>query len=321
MKISSLFACLFLCVTSLQIFAQTADAELRLNHIQVKGTHNSYHLESLGIHPSHKYSHLSLTDQLDKRGIRAFELDVHQALLGSDLAVYHIGLIDGKSSCAKFKDCLQELKAWSDLHPDHVTIFVWIEIKDETGGPKFVNFDQVDAEIFEVLGDRLVIPDHVLGGFDSLQEAVREGGWPSVADTRGKFMFMLDQDDRTKNVYLKGKSLEGRLMFPRASEQDLEEPWAVVAKAQPGDFHRAALSRNFLLSDNICSAGNASRDCFMRLQDSTAAGTHLLMDDFEGGAPAQMNEDYFVQFPNGFKANCNLSTKVSDCEDSLIDWY
>ena len=63
-------------------------APLRLNHLQVIGSHNSYHLaprEELAsaleaLAPSLfreiDYTHLPLTEQLEEHGIRQFELDV-----------------------------------------------------------------------------------------------------------------------------------------------------------------------------------------------------------------------------------------------------
>ena len=54
------------------------DQTLRVNHIQAKGTHNSYHLRSPEpADPSHDYDQPSLTDQLELYGIRQVELDVH----------------------------------------------------------------------------------------------------------------------------------------------------------------------------------------------------------------------------------------------------
>lgn len=313
------FAFALSCVLSSASLAADSNSLPALNDIQVLGTHNSYHIQSkFAFHPSHKYTHLSLSDQLEKRGMRAFELDVHQSVLSPDLSVYHIGLIDGKTSCAKFKDCLRELRAWSDLHPDHVPIFVWIEIKDDTGGTQFSNFDQVDLEIQDVLGDRLIIPDHVRKGHESLQEAVQSEGWPTLSESRGRFMFMLDQDERTSYRYLHGKSLEGRVMFPRASEATMDEPWAVVAKTAPGPFHDEVMARNFLVSDNVCSAGDLPNDCFARLEKARSAGTHLLMDDFEGGADAQKNAEYFVRFPDGLNINCNPVTSRGACFD--FEW-
>ena len=136
---------------------------------------------------------LPLYDQLEERGIRAFELDVHRG--GKDeLEVYHIAVIDSRTTCRSFRSCLQELKRWSDDNPGHNPVFVWIEIKDSTGGGKINDFSIVDDAIKEVLNDRLLTPDQVQGENQSLQVAVAEKGWPTMQEASGKFMFMLDND-------------------------------------------------------------------------------------------------------------------------------
>ncbi len=292
----------------------SAPSDLRLNQIQVKGTHNSYHQQSLiAWHASHNYTHLPLAEQLEQRGMRAFELDVHRPLFGQDLEVYHITTVDSKTTCKRFKDCLGTLKNWSDQHPNHVTIFIWIEVKDATGGLKFDNFDRVDTEIREVLGDRLLTPDDLQGAYPTLQEAVQTEGWPRVDDARGKFVFMLDNDDRTPDVYLRNNSLQGRVMFPRANESTLNSPWAVVAKTDPGSFHTAAQQKNFMLSVNLCTPEGNANECFSRLQKSLDAGTQILMDDFEGAASKQSLSGYYVQLRDQLTINCNPVTAGSAC--------
>ena len=50
---------------------------LRINHIQMKGTHNSYHVEPL-FSPTREYmyTHQTLDVQASQQGVRQFELDV-----------------------------------------------------------------------------------------------------------------------------------------------------------------------------------------------------------------------------------------------------
>ena len=65
------------------------DDELRLHHVQVRGTHNSYHVEpETVIHPSHAYSHAPLDVQLETQGVRTFELDLHR--MGDTFDVFHL---------------------------------------------------------------------------------------------------------------------------------------------------------------------------------------------------------------------------------------
>src|SRR5262245_16488950 len=58
-------------------FDYPRDGELRLNHLQAKGTHNSYHIAPEGdLIPALEYTHMPLDVQLSSQGVRQFELDV-----------------------------------------------------------------------------------------------------------------------------------------------------------------------------------------------------------------------------------------------------
>lgn len=145
------------------------DDRLRLNDIQIMGTHNSYHTraatepmatvvrEQYPIFPSAvgDYRHKPLFEQLDRLGVRHLELDVNAdpeggnyssqpllATVGADPAtgianldepgikVFHVPQIDAESSCYLFTDCLRTIRDWSDNNPGHVPLIIMIEIKD-----------------------------------------------------------------------------------------------------------------------------------------------------------------------------------------------
>ena len=144
------------------------DDTLRLNQIQVLGTHNSYHLLgdpgvlqilsalSPGLTETIEYSHIALPDQFESQGIRQIELDVFADPVGGLYAspfglravtmdpnarlpgldapgfkVLHIQDLDYRSNCATLVECLQAVKTWSDAHPKHVPIMIQIEAKDD----------------------------------------------------------------------------------------------------------------------------------------------------------------------------------------------
>jgi hypothetical protein len=147
----------------------TTIAEVRLNELQVIGSHNSYHLAPEGalrdglyaIVPEFAadldYTHRPLTEQLDRFGIRQFEIDVYadpegghyssrqgMTVLGlpaeSGIAeldepgfkVMHIQDFDFRTTCLTLVACLAEIEAWSTEHPTHIPLQIMIEIKEET---------------------------------------------------------------------------------------------------------------------------------------------------------------------------------------------
>jgi hypothetical protein len=144
------------------ISAVNTDDCIRLNQIQVLGTHNSYHLApppgvlaTLGERGKEiEYSHRPLAVQLSRLGVRKFELDVYADPQGGRFAtpvagrvfkglpalsaewrepgfkVLHTPDDDYWSTCSTLKECLTEIREWSRVNPWHVPIMVMIEAKD-----------------------------------------------------------------------------------------------------------------------------------------------------------------------------------------------
>lgn len=232
-----------------------------LNHIQVIGSHNSYKqsidpklfkmLQGRDSVAMSKidYNHISLTDQLDL-GLLDLEIDVYADTAGGKYAhpkgldwvpgqpayntdgvmnapgfkVFHIQDIDFRTNSPTFKQCLQELKKWSESHPDHNPIFITMNAKDEVmKNPAFSIpdkftpgiYDKLDKEIADNLGlDRVITPDKVRGKYKTLEEAVLHQNWPTLKQAKGKFIFLLDEQQPKLGEYISGHpSLKGRVLF------------------------------------------------------------------------------------------------------------
>lgn len=136
------------------------DSELRLNHIQVVGSHNSYHLPPQGrlgrflsIDPW-QYSHLPLDEQFATQGVRQIELDIFAdpeggmyanpvgairsgdpfdvpELLLPGFKTLHVQDLDFQSTCWTFVSCLETVKGWSDANPGHVPLAILVEVKED----------------------------------------------------------------------------------------------------------------------------------------------------------------------------------------------
>jgi len=141
---------------------------LRMNEIQVIGTHNSYHRELSGPEraahdavyggaPIYEaflaYSHASLPNQLRRQGVRGLELDLfpdpagglyahpllRQRLAAGPLTdpewrrpgikVLHTEDLDYNTTCARFMSCLRLVRRWSRANPRHVPLLVLLELK------------------------------------------------------------------------------------------------------------------------------------------------------------------------------------------------
>ena len=144
------------------ITADNTDDCIRMNQIQVLGTHNSYHiapvpamLAALGSRARDiEYTHRPLQEQLSRLGIRKFELDVFAdpaggryaepasfrmvkglepvdtQLLKPGFKVLHTQDIDYRTTCSTLVACLTTIRDWSRSNPEHVPIMVMIEAKD-----------------------------------------------------------------------------------------------------------------------------------------------------------------------------------------------
>lgn len=147
-----------------------AAPEVRMNQVQVLGSHNSYHLrpapevlEGVAALAGQEladeldYEHRTITEQLDDFGIRQFEIDVYAdpeggrfadrpaaALVGLPVAsgeaaleepgfkVIHQVDVDFRSSCLTFVACLREIDTRSTENPDHEPIMIMVETKQQS---------------------------------------------------------------------------------------------------------------------------------------------------------------------------------------------
>src|SRR6185436_1470711 len=201
------------------------------------------------------YSHETLAAQLDK-GARQLELDPSDdpkgglystplmrrilkdkgvtppdydlsVLAQPGLKVIHAHDIDYRSQCLLFVDCMKQVKAWSDAHPNHTPILLMINPKSSgishTNWPGAVKvppwgkeaFDRMDAEIRSVFPpEQIIEPDDVRGTHATLREAVTSGGWPKLGEARGKVIFAMDLSPEANKPYAEGHpSLQGRVGF------------------------------------------------------------------------------------------------------------
>lgn len=165
---------------------------LRLDQVQLLGSHNSYRpvptaqvRQRLQAHdaaewPALAYGHPSLQAQL-ALGLRQLELDVaadpHGGLYAAPYAradaatrarmrapgakVLHQPGLDYASHCLRFRDCLALLAAWSRAHPRHAPLVVLVNAVDFDPVPGLWphraafdanDLDALDRDIAEVVG-------------------------------------------------------------------------------------------------------------------------------------------------------------------------
>lgn len=289
------------------------DHLLTLADVQARGTHNSYHLEPADlVDPSHAYSHLPLASQLAEQGVRQFELDLH---LRTDqgFEVFHLPSgVDQETTCRRFVDCLDAIEAWSSANRWHVPVLIWLEPKDldldwaEPDLEEFVGrYDGLEAEILSVFDpSRIITPDEVRAGHDSLSEAVASKGWPPLGNLRGRVLFALLDSEEHREAYLEwAPDLAGSLIF--ISADDSSDPNAGIFKinnAQTGGEQvRALVEAGYLVTSNADGVEQSDENNAARRDASLAAGVHYLSSDF----PGAVEDGYWLEIAGGVPARCN----------------
>ncbi|KAK0663143.1 hypothetical protein DIS24_g1229 [Lasiodiplodia hormozganensis] len=367
-------------------------ADLRLNHIQVIGTHNSYHREvSISARPifellvpspqSLYYSHASLSDQLNYQSVRSLELDVYadyyspgqfanplidrlaqlpgppqtwqEHMHAPGAKVLHVSDIDVRSVCPTLKVCLSELRKWSDEHPAHVPVIIDVEYKtvDERlravgGAPgepwNATSLGLLDDEIRAVLGnDKIITPDDVrLRGRDktdkslTLEDAVLQYGWPTLEESRGKFLFVMDNNPTDTNAIRDSyranghTSLEGRVVF---------------TNSLPGEADAAFIKRNDPSGDNLAEIQELVRKGYLirtradepitsvlmgddaakaRLNRALETGAQVVSTDWPGvGMASRYGSNYVAKLPTDGVVRCNPVNAPGNCNNIDLEDY
>jgi hypothetical protein len=333
--------------------AYRLDDTLRLNQVQVLGSHNSYHatpypevLAALrGVNPATAagldYGHRPLPQQFDL-GVRQIELDVWSDPRGGKYAnptllqtlhlpppdpavmekpgfkVVHEANIDTRSTCLTFVLCLQAVKTWSDAHPGHVPMMVEVEMKDATVTP--ATFDALEAEIRSVFSDDdLITPDDVRGSDKSLGHAVRTHGWPTLGAVRGRVLFTLDNEGFAAIERRGHPSLRGRILFaPSAPGADDAAFAKLNDPIHDAAKIKAALAANMLVRTRADADTVQARSGDTKMRDTAlAGGAQYVSTDYEVTDPRFPS--YRVRIPGGTPARCNPVTAPPGCRPGDVE--
>ncbi len=324
---SLLFACLMLAVSHTAA-EEPAKRELRLNQIQMVGTHNSYHLRppaamlkaAMSIRKDAKewdYSRQTIDQQLDQ-GVRSFELDMHISNKGWQ--VMHVPTFDPGTTVPMFADALRAIRDWSARHPRHVPISLLLELKEEGfklnqsfRRPTPADLLQLDADIRAAFPpESLLTPDDVRGQHKTLWEAVSSDGWPALSKTAGKVFVILHETGPNRAAYLDGHpALEGRAMFV---ESDLGEPHAaVLVRNDPTQREIATLAQQgYLVRTRVDSQGRVQT---AQREQGLASGAHILTTDYP---PGEIEAERAFSLPNQAPARPNPITAPKELQATVI---
>ncbi|MGW6279659.1 phosphatidylinositol-specific phospholipase C1-like protein [Kribbella sp. NPDC055071] len=339
-----------------------AGNSLRLNQMQVVGSHNSYHRE---LSPNEQkvqqqqnpgsvdlwYSHAPITQQLEDQNVRSLELDLFPdpagglytyplirkltgqgpltdpAMAQPGIKVMHVPDFDYNTNCDTFVLCLQQVKTWSDQHPNHVPIAINLELKQSdpavvaAGGVKAppwdaTNLDSVDTEIRSVFSEQeLLSPDDVRKPGLTLEQSVLTKGWPKLSSVRGQVMFYFDNGGpgEIRDTYTAGKpNLEGRAVFTRGPEGAPDA--AVTEVNDPRGAGEAEIQRlvgkGYLVRTRSDEPMATIRDKdYTRLGIALDSGAQWVTTDFPvAGMAARYDSDFVAKLPGHTPVRLNPVT-------------
>ncbi|MFS4456147.1 phosphatidylinositol-specific phospholipase C1-like protein [Maribacter sp. 2304DJ31-5] len=283
------------------------------------------------------YGHVGLTEQLNM-GLRGLELDIFydpqggrytnplglQLVKSQDndslpfdienkltlpgLKVFHIQDIDFRSNSLLFKDALKELKQWSAQHKGHIPIIITMNAKDQVLDlPDFtkpLTFDaealaSIDKEILAVFdSSQLITPDFVRQEKKTLEQSILEHGWPTLDESKGKFLFVLDEMGEKMATYGKSHpSLKNRVMFTISEPGNPESAFLIINDPIKHQDSIQKLVRQGYMVRTRADAGTweARKNDYTRWNAALKSGAQVISTDYYLPNP-KFNTSYQIKF-------------------------
>lgn len=296
-----------------------------------------------------EYRHAPLTEQLERLGVRHLELDVFADHKGGNFSripilasvgkspernipdldtpgfkVLHLPQIDPHSTCWTLVQCLTEIRTWSDSNPGHMPLMVMIEVKDVDflGLASYIpirpftedDFAALDGEIRSVFpADRLITPDDIQGDYATLEQAVLENGWPTLAQSRGKILFV-QYHGRMR------KSTAGHVMFPTPKPGN-DYAAVIIVEDIIADFDKVQrwVEQGYLVrTRSDVDLKEARNSDYSRLEAALASGAHFISTDVPEPNP-MINPKFEIRIPDGTPGRCNPITAPDWCKPGDIE--
>jgi hypothetical protein len=252
--------------------------------------------------------------------------------------VLHIQDVDYHSTCLSLVACLQDVMRFSDRFPNHLPIAILLELKDTTidlaGIPTVVPdpwtagaMDALDEEILSAVPrDKIITPDDVRGAHARLDTAVTTDGWPTLAASRGKVLFLMDNGGGYRTDYLSGHpALAGRVMFTNADPGQADA--AFVKRNEPTGSSQAEIAAlvaaGYVVRTRADTPTVQARSGDTTMRDAAlASGAQWVSTDYPVLGPtyaARFGTSYVAEIPGPGWARCNPVAAPATCDDALLE--
>jgi hypothetical protein len=277
-----------------------------------------------------RFAHPAIVRSVAAAGLPADpDFDPQHEMVKPGFKVMHIQGLDERSTCHTFVACLNDVRTWSKQHPQHVPIFILVEtkegplrempdaVKTEPFTPTV--FDVLDAEIRSVFKPgEMITPDEVRGSAATLVEAVHAGKWPTLAEARGRVIFLMDQQ-HAGPIYAEGHpSLRGRILFTNAVPG---APDAAFVEQNGGSLEEidALVKQGYLVRTRTDEGTEQARTNNTTRRDlALSSGAQMISTDYPSTEPSPWTK-FSVALPDGLVARCNPVNKPAECVDHLLE--
>ncbi len=247
------------------------------------------------------------------------------------LKVLHVQDTDFRSNVYTFKQALVELRAWSNAHPRHLPIVITMNAKDSSGeDPNFTPalpfdkeaFDAWDTEIREILSDeKLLMPDDVRSAYLTLEAAALDHAWPPLGESRGRFLFVLDETGEKLDTYVQGhSSLRGRVMFVNAREGRPEAAFRIINNPiEDFQYIQRLVRAGYLVRTRADANTQEARDGeYRRMQAAFDSGAQFISTDYYLPNP-EFGTGYQVRLPGGGPGRWNPLLSPSNLPEARLE--
>jgi hypothetical protein len=251
--------------------------------------------------------------------------------------VLHIQHLDYETTCTTLIRCLDQVDAWSNANPNHLPVAILIEAKDAPlpleyppvpGGedPEPMTsaaFAALDTEIRSVFDEtELLTPDDVQGNHGTLEDAVLADDWPTLEESQGQVLFLLDNGGTYRTTYLDNGSddeLTGQPMFVSSPPG---QPTAAFVKQNDPEGPNTAAIQQLVADGYVVRTRSDEPTTQARSGDRTqqqaafASGAQWVSTDYPvPGIAARFDSTYFSALPGFHPGRCNPVSAPVGCED------
>jgi hypothetical protein len=259
--------------------------------------------------------------QLREQGVTDLAPIYRDELAKPGMKVFHVADLDFRSQCPTLRSCLTLLKQWSDSEPNHSPVFILLEpkltgldkaISGATVVPPFdkAAFEEVDESIRTILGrDKVFTPDDLRGDMPTLEGAALAKRWPTVAQARGKFLFLYLVPGMNLPAfapYLDGRpSLQGRMAFVQGKAGMAHTAFMLFDNALTrGTDIRDAVQKGYLVRTRAdIDTADARKDDGRRRDAALASGAQIVSTDYLTTPNIYANAYHLAPFAKGWRCN------------------